>query len=471
MRNTLSQIGIVIAVALLLVLTACQQAVEPKPPETVAPRVIEPIDDVALTLASPSAIRAIDVAGNFDDPDAKEGDRLTFTAKSSDAAIVTVSVDGSKITVTAVALGNTDVTVTATDKDRLTAADTFKVTVNPAPTPGPTEQAPVAVGSISAITLTVGAAPATMDVAGYFNDPDGQTLTYSARSDAPTIASALAAGSMVTVTAVAQGTATITVTATDTDNLSATQTFSVTVNPAPPIVPAEQAPVAVGSISAITLTVDAAPATMDVAGYFNDPDGQTLTYSARSDAPTIASALAAGSMVTVTAVAQGTATITVIATDTDNLTATQNFSVTVNPAPPIVPAEQAPVAVGSISAITLTVDAAPATMDVAGYFNDPDGQSLSFTARSNAPHSCHRLGRGQHGNRDRSCTGLRYHHRYRYRYGQPDCDADLQRDREPGANHLASRTGTRGRRHDQRHRHDRRRSPRHHRRGWILQRS
>ena len=374
-------------VLLLFALTACQQAVDPDPPppETVAPRVIKPIEDVALTLASPSAIKTIDVATNFDDPDAKEGDLLTFTAKSSDVAIVTVSVDGSKITVTAVALGNADVTVTVTDKDRLTAADTFKVTVNPAPTPGPTEQAPVAVGSISAITMTVGAAPATMDVAGYFNDPDGQTLTYSARSDAPTTATALAAGSMVTVFAVAQGTATITVTATDADNLTATQTFSVTVNPAPTPGPTEQAPVAVGSISAITMTVGAAPATMDVAGYFNDPDGQTLTYSARSDAPTTATALAAGSMVTVFAVAQGTATITVTATDADNLTATQTFSVTVNPAPTPGPTEQAPVAVGSISAITMTVGAAPATMDVAGYFNDPDGQTLTYSARSDAP--------------------------------------------------------------------------------------
>ena len=148
-------------VLLLFALTACEEAVEPKPPppKTAAPIVTKPIEDVSLTLASRSAVKVIDVAGNFGDPDAKEGDRLAFTAKSSNTAIVTVSVDGSKITVTAVTLGRVDVTVTATDKDRLAAADTFKATVNAAPPPEPTEQAPVAVGSISALTLPAGPPP------------------------------------------------------------------------------------------------------------------------------------------------------------------------------------------------------------------------------------------------------------------------------------------------------------------------
>ena len=225
-------------VLLLVALTACQEAVAPDPsdspdppPPKTAPRVTKPIEDVSLTLDSPSAIKVIDVAGNFDDPDAKESGRLTFSAKSSEVAIVTVSVGGSRITVTAVAVGNADVTVTATDKDGLTAEDTFKVTVTAASTPGP--QAPVAVGTIGNIILAVGGTPAAVDVAGNFNDPDGQILTYTARSSAAAIAIASASGSTVTVAAVAEGTATITVTATDEDNLTASQTFNVTVNPAP----------------------------------------------------------------------------------------------------------------------------------------------------------------------------------------------------------------------------------------------
>ena len=237
------------------------------------------------------------------------------------------------MTITALAQGSATITVTATDEDALSASQTFKVTVNPASIPGPTEQAPVAVGSISNLSLTVGLPPATVNVAGNFDDPDGQTLTYAAKSSAPAVATASAAGSTVTVTALAQGTATITVTATDEDGLSASQTFMATVNPASIPVPTEQAPVAVGSISNLSLTVGATPATVNVAGYFDDPDGQTLTYAAKSSAPAIATASAAGSTVTVTAVAQGSATITVTATDEDGLSASQTFSVTVNPAP------------------------------------------------------------------------------------------------------------------------------------------
>ena len=326
-----TQFGLFIATA-ALIFAACEEAVvEPKPPKTAEPRVVKPIEDVSLRLDSPSAIKSIDVAANFDDPDAKKSDRLTFTAKSSDVAIVTVSVSGSKITVTAAAPGSAEVTVTATDKDKLTADDTFNVTVNPAPKPEPTGQAPVAVGTIGNLTLTVGAAPATVDVAGNFNDPDGQALTYSSRSSARAVAAASVSGSTVTVTAVAEGTATVTVTATDEDNLTATQTFSVTVNPA---LPTNRAPVAQGSVSVPELTAGAAAHQVDVASHFTDPDGDALTFKATSSSESVATVGVNGSTLAITPVDKGTAKITVTATDPSGKTAVLSFSVTVNPAPP-----------------------------------------------------------------------------------------------------------------------------------------
>ena len=331
---------------LLFALSACQRVVEtPRAPiETAEPQAVRPIEDVSLTLVGPTATRVIDVVNNFDDSDAKGGDRLTFSAKSSDIAVATVSVEDSTITVTAVALGTADITVTATDKDRLTANDTFTVTVHDSSTSGPTEpaeQAPAAVGTISNMVLTAGGSPGSIDVAGNFNDPDSQALTYAARSSDLAIAAASASGTMVTVTAVAEGIATITVTATDEDNLSATQTFNVKVNAASTPEPTQQAPVAVGAISNMVLTAGGGPASFDVAGNFSDPDHQTLTYAARTSALAIATASASDSMVTVTAVAEGIATITVTASDEDNLSATQTFNVTVNaasnPAPMTLP--------------------------------------------------------------------------------------------------------------------------------------
>ena len=90
-------------------------------------------------------------------------------------------------------------------------------------------RSPRAVGSIPAQTLKRGGSAVTVNVAQYFTDPDGDSLTYSARSSARSTVSVSVSGSDVTLTPVAAGTATVTVTALDTGELTATQRISVTV--------------------------------------------------------------------------------------------------------------------------------------------------------------------------------------------------------------------------------------------------
>ena len=68
----------------------------------------------------------VDVSAFFSDPD---GDELTYTAESSDAAVLTASVSGSSLTATAVSAGTATVTVTAADPDGLTATQSAEVTV------------------------------------------------------------------------------------------------------------------------------------------------------------------------------------------------------------------------------------------------------------------------------------------------------------------------------------------------------
>ena len=68
---------------------------------------------------------------------------------------------------------------------------------------------------------------------------------------------------------------------------------------------------------------------VDVSQAFADPDGDALTYAVSSSAPRVVSVLAAGARVTLTAVAEGTATIRVTASDPGGLTVTQTFSVRV----------------------------------------------------------------------------------------------------------------------------------------------
>ena len=68
----------------------------------------------------------VDASSYFRDPD---GDRLTYTAASNNAAVATATVSGSRVTITAVAAGAATVTVTATDPDGLAATSSFGVTV------------------------------------------------------------------------------------------------------------------------------------------------------------------------------------------------------------------------------------------------------------------------------------------------------------------------------------------------------
>ena len=95
------------------------------------------------------------------------------------------------------------------------------------PPPAP-NRAPVAAGAIPPQTMTVGQT-APVNLASFFTDPDGDALTYAATTSNATVATVSVAGSLMTVTAVAAGTVTVTVTATDPGGLSASQSFTVTV--------------------------------------------------------------------------------------------------------------------------------------------------------------------------------------------------------------------------------------------------
>ncbi len=299
-----------------------------------APRTVGSIEAVTII---EDATHAEDASSYF------EGEGVTYAADSSDTEVATVEVDGSEVTVTAVAAGSATVTVTATNGGG-SAEQGFLVTVVP--------PAPVAVGSIEAVTIIEDATHAE-DAASYF---EGEGVTYAADSSDEAVATVEVDGSEVTVTAVAAGSATVTVTATNGGG-SAEQGFLVTVVP--------PAPVAVGSIEAVTIIEDATHAE-DAASYF---EGEGLAYGAVSSDTEVATVEVDGSEVTVTAVAAGSATVTVTATNGGG-SAEQGFLVTVVP--------PAPVAVGSIEAVTIIEDATHAE-DAASYF---EGEGLVYGAVS-----------------------------------------------------------------------------------------
>ena len=127
-------------------------------------------------------------------------------------------------------------------------------------------------------------------------------------------------GSTVTVVAVAKGAVTVTVTASDPDGLTAQQNFDVTVP--------NQAPVAVGIIGSLDLTVGRS-VELNVESYFDDPDGDALAYTASVSDSAVAGIRIGGSVVTIRGLSEGRATITVTATDGDDLSAAQEAPLTV----------------------------------------------------------------------------------------------------------------------------------------------
>lgn len=91
-------------------------------------------------------------------------------------------------------------------------------------------RAPTVEGTIPDQSVSVGAAD-TLDVSGYFSDPDGDALTYAVETSDTGVATAAVSGNAVILSGVAEGVATVSVTARDPGGASATQSFGVSVFP------------------------------------------------------------------------------------------------------------------------------------------------------------------------------------------------------------------------------------------------
>ena len=330
----------------------------PPPPPEVPPT---QVGEVPAQIVNVGESAVIEMAPYFSDPD---GGALSYAAATMSPTVVSVSISGGRLTVVGVADGTATVTVTATDPDGLSATQTVAVTVQ---TPN---RVPAPSGSIPARTIDVGRT-ATLDVASYFSDPDADALTYIAVTAFPAVVSVSMTGSSLTMVGVADGTATVEVTATDPGGLSATQTVAVTVQTP------NRAPAASDSIPAHNLRPGES-ATLDVASHFSDPDGDALGYAATTSNAGVVSVSLSGSTLTLTAEAEGTAAVTVTATDPDGLSATQRVAVTVRTP------NGAPAPTGSIPAQSLNPGQA-ATLDMAGYFSDPEGDALTYVATTSNP--------------------------------------------------------------------------------------
>ena len=327
------------------------------------PVVANAIPNQIITLGAPPFTGDLNAApAVFDDPD---GDALSYSASSSAPGIAVAGISGSTLIVTAVAAGNATISVTASDGKGGTATTTFTATVN---------RPPVVANAIASQKLTVGGAPFTRNLnappsGAVFTDPDGDALAYTASSNATTVATVSLTGSTITVVAVGGGNATITITANDGKGGATSTTFTVTINRSPQVANAIVNQILQLGGPAFSGDLNASPAV------FTDPDGDALTYTASSSASNIAGASISGSILTITPVAGGSATITITASDGMSGAASTTFTVTVN-RPPIVS--------NAIADQNLTAGGAAFTQDLNLVFSDPDGNALAYTTSSSA---------------------------------------------------------------------------------------
>ena len=287
-----------------------------------APTVASAISDVSGLEAG--STQDVSLSGVFSDAD---GDALTFTASSSNNGKATVSVasDGSKLTLAGVADGTATITVTAQDSDGNRVSGDFSVAVVQVPEPPQQEepnQAPTVASAIDDATIVNESGTQTVSLSGTFSDADSDTLTISAKSSDTTVATVSVASdsSSLTVKAQARGNATITVTANDGRGGTVDDEFTVTVKAAPTVASA------ISDVSGLE-----AGSTQDVSlsGVFSDADGDALTFTADTSDSTVADAILFQGTLTVIAVADGTATITVTARDSDGNTLSDTFDVSV----------------------------------------------------------------------------------------------------------------------------------------------
>ncbi|MCY4509248.1 MAG: FG-GAP-like repeat-containing protein, partial [Acidobacteria bacterium] len=93
--------------------------------------------------------------------------------------------------------------------------------------------------------------------------------------------------------------------------------------------PGNRSPMIVGTLPNRRLAPDSS-LNVDVSRVFVDPDGDALTFTVSSSAPHVVAVRAAGTLMALTAVSEGRATIRVTATDPGGLSTTQSFTVTVS---------------------------------------------------------------------------------------------------------------------------------------------
>lgn len=205
----------------ILLLANCGGSSDPEPVNSV-PTVNNNLSD--LTLNAGFGTDQVSLADIFNDDD---NDALIFSASSSNQNVATVTVLGTRLTVTEIGQGNTNIMITANDGNGGTVSDTFMLTVIAA-----NNSAPVVANALQDISIDAGFEKSEVNLSNVFTDADSDDLSLVVQNSATNVVTVAITGTTLTVTEISIGVSTITLTASDGNEGSAMDSFTFTVNDA-----------------------------------------------------------------------------------------------------------------------------------------------------------------------------------------------------------------------------------------------
>lgn len=328
----------------------------------------------------------------FSDEDAD--DRIAVSAVSSDLNVAQVRAVGfDRLSITGIAIGTAEISVTGADKQGATASHKFQVSVQANRPPEPVAAAFDAAlpGNLEMLPDKVHDVP----LSNLFEDPDGDSITVDVESSDSSIVLVTLTGEgdeavAVLVARSIIGSVELTFTALDSAGSMAVETYRINVveelstENSPPEFDETALTSALPENS--TLIINEFHE-IDLGELFSDPDGDALEYTVSSSDSSTILAVLEGDSVNLLARGEGSATITLTASDPDGATTQHEFELQVRATAE--PENQPPVVNSEVLAAALPEDNTLERrnyfeMGLAGLFSDPDDDEISLTLTSSA---------------------------------------------------------------------------------------
>ncbi|SDC50660.1 hypothetical protein SAMN02799630_00154 [Paenibacillus sp. UNCCL117] len=314
-----------------------------------APIAAEPV----VSLNVHNEVPPIDLSANFSDPDL---DELTFTVDPLEAAKLPASIENGYLLIDGMPEDIVSFTVTAMDPSGASASAVYQLT--------PSNTPPIA--EPHTVTGARYHAPDPIDLTEFFQDDDGDKLTFSLTSTEESGGlNAYIEGNHLNFSGAQTATAVFTVTGTDQMGGTISAMFTIElINQAP-----------TGSSRNETVFKNDELVSLSLDDYFTDPDGDELTYTVSPDEAGGITASIESGVLYLSGLIQSDASFTVTATDIGGAEATATFSYLL--------ANRKPEVVQVPDAISTPRNGALTSIDLSAYFSDPDGDELYFEVLPN----------------------------------------------------------------------------------------